>query len=190
MIHIYIYIHIYMLYIYILYTRKHDGSQPEVDASMQRCPRRWSPGPVVNIESCRKKPLENGGLMGFNGILMGFPWESCHMLPSGEHTNSYWKWPIEIGDFPIRNGDFSHWKWFTRGYFFSPCPAGISGMADWSPSAGASCHKPSRRQAALHEPSLPRCWRAREPRRCEREAIGAAIGWEGADFWWWEHICL
>ena len=35
-------------------------------------------------------------------------------LPSGKHTNSYWKWPF-IVDFPIKNGDCKHtnsyWKW-------------------------------------------------------------------------------
>ena len=28
------------------------------------------------------------------------------VLPSGKHTKSYWKWPIEIVDFPMKNGDF------------------------------------------------------------------------------------
>ena len=28
-------------------------------------------------------------------------------LPSGKRLHSYWKWPIEIVDLPIENGDFT-----------------------------------------------------------------------------------
>jgi hypothetical protein len=27
-------------------------------------------------------------------------------IPSGKHTKNYGKWPIEIDDLPIKNGDF------------------------------------------------------------------------------------
>ena len=29
-------------------------------------------------------------------------------VPSGKHTNSYWKWPIEIVDLPIKHGGSVH----------------------------------------------------------------------------------
>ena len=44
--------------------------------------------------------------MGFYSDLMGYQWN----IPSGELTNSYGKWPIEIDGLPIKNGGSFHGK--------------------------------------------------------------------------------
>ena len=111
-------------------------------------------------------------------------------VPSGKHTKSYWKLPIEIVDLPMKNGDFM-WFPIVLSTFTRPGKAKCATQKwypQWAPVPGCSItHSkvmdPSGSSAVLTQPAS--VWRCRDSRDVGRfpshrkwDGNGMEMGWK------------